>query len=259
MLTAVGTPSILSSLEYDCAPPRNIMDFEIYVEMEQLPESQPTALFSDVTFLYCASQSISLRVRLCAVANSLRNSATFQDTLQDEQSVQDALARLPKWKESHTLLQWTLLDLQLRQFLIIMHTQRALNGQLGANPEYRYSLLTALEASATLLERHVELMDTDSFVLCCIRSDYLRAALLICHIAYHTSLTSGELTAMLPILVLLMLTRPRRARHPRRENSIRRNNGKGVPSTRTAFFTTWSRQPSVLVSQRCLQPRCHTI
>ena len=168
------------------------MDFELHTEMKELPESQPIALLSDTSYLYCASQSISLRVRLCAVANSLRSASTFQDLLQDEQSVQEELSRIPRWKESHGLLPWTLLDMQLRQFIVILHTNRALKAHLGANNEYRYSMLTCLEASATLLERHVELMDTNNFALCCIRSDYLRAALLICHIAYHASTASGR-------------------------------------------------------------------
>jgi hypothetical protein len=182
---------MLSGLEYDCAPPRNIMDFELFADMKELPPSQPTSILSDTSFLHCSSQSISLRVRLCAIANSLRSSATFQDILQDEQSVRDALSRIPKWNESHALLPWSLLDLQLRQFLVILHADRAMNGQLRANPDHRYSMLNLLEASATLLERHADLIDMNSFALCCTRSDYLRAGLLICHVAYHASLASG--------------------------------------------------------------------
>jgi hypothetical protein len=204
-LISLGTPSMLSSLDYDCAPPRNIMDFDMYADMNSLPESQPLSILSDASFLHCASQSISLRVRLCAMTNSLRPSATFHDILQDEENVQDALAQIPRWKESHAHLAWTLLDLQLRQFVVILHTQRALDGQLREKPESRYSMLTALEASATLIERHNALIDTNNFALCCIRLDYLRASLLICHIAYHASLASGKADQIFPSLLLLML------------------------------------------------------
>jgi hypothetical protein len=189
----LGIPSILSSLEYDCAPPRNVMDLGLYPDMRCLPESQSNSLFSDVSYLHCSLQSISLRVRLCAVANSLRSSGTFQDLLRDEHCVQDALARIPKWKEAHTLLTWTLLDLQLRQFIFILHTQRALNSELGVKPEHRYSVLTSLEASATLIDRHVELMETNNFALCSLRFDYLSASLLICRTAYYANLASGKL------------------------------------------------------------------
>ncbi|KAF2680180.1 hypothetical protein K458DRAFT_445398 [Lentithecium fluviatile CBS 122367] len=188
-----GTPSVLSSLEYDCTPPRNIMDFELHAGMKHLPESQPNSLFSDTSYLHCASQSVSLRIRLCATANSLRTAATFQEVLRDEQDVQSALAKIPRWKEPHTLLVWTLLDLQLRQFVVILHTQRAMNNLLRARPDHRYSLLTVLEATTTLIDRHLEILDMNNFALCCIRSDYLRAALLICHVAYHACLASDNL------------------------------------------------------------------
>jgi hypothetical protein len=161
--------------------------------MKHLPESQPESLFSDVSYLHCSSQNIALRIRLCAIANSLHTSATLQDVLHNEQSVHTALARIPKWKEPHTLLTHILLDLQLRQFIVILHTQRALSSQLSIRSEHQYSSLMALDASTALIDRHIELMDTNNFALCCIRSDHLRASLLICHVAYHATITSSKL------------------------------------------------------------------
>lgn len=170
------------------------MDFELHPDMdaENMPCPAPGAVYTDTSYLFHSSQSIALRIRLCAAMNSLRASSSFQDLLNDEQSILTALAKIPKWNEGHTLQTFALLDLQLRQFIVMLHTQRALSAQSKQNPEHRYSTMTALEASATLVERHSKLMDVNNWSLCCTRSDYVRAALLICHVAYHASLAGGE-------------------------------------------------------------------
>jgi hypothetical protein len=183
-----GIPSILSGMEYDCRPPRNVHDSELHAEMKQLPQSHPLSIFTDTAFLHCSMLSIPLRIKLCAQVNSLHSCKYFQDTLENSKDVQNALDRLPNWTEKHSLHASTLLDLQLRQFLVILHTPKALHTLIPSN---RYSIFTALEASDTMIKKHMKLMEAKNFALCCIRSDYLRAALLICHITYHASITKG--------------------------------------------------------------------
>lgn len=166
--------------------------------MQQLPPSQPTSVFTDTSFLSSSLQTIPLRTKLCALGNSLRSTPDFQDILHYEKEIQDGLSQVPKWTDSRSLQAWTLLDVQLRQFLVILHTPRILQTQFHLQPDYRYSMLTCLESSAALIDRHIQLMDTGVFALCCIRSDYYRAALLICHITYHAATTSGERTPIPP-------------------------------------------------------------
>jgi hypothetical protein len=166
--------------------------------MQQLPRSHPSTEFTDTSFLHHSLQTITLRTKLCALGNSLRCAPDFQEILQYEKKIQDDLSQIPKWTDPNSFQAWTLLDLQLRQFLVILHTPRVLQTRFHLQPDYRYSILTCLESSAMLIDRHIQLIDTGVFALCCIRSDYYRAALLISHIAYHAAASSGLFT-LLPI------------------------------------------------------------
>lgn len=119
--------------------------------------------------------------------NSIHSSPELPDILRYEQEVQDAIHNVPKWSDARSAQAWAHLDLMLRQFLVIIHTPRAIQ----AKPQHRYSMITSLESAVTLIERHIDLIDAKNFALCCIRSDYYRSALLICQIAYHAAAGSG--------------------------------------------------------------------
>lgn len=159
--------------------------------MQELPASQPLSVFTDTSFLHILMRSAELRIALCAKANSIRSSLEFEEVLQYEREVQMFLDQLPRWSDARSFHAWTHLDLQLRQFIVILHTQRTLQTQFRTNPDHRYSILTCLDSAAALIEHHINLMDSGNFVLCCIRSDYYRAALIICHIAFHACKDSG--------------------------------------------------------------------
>ncbi|KAF2107497.1 hypothetical protein BDV96DRAFT_606350 [Lophiotrema nucula] len=187
-----GISSALSGLDHDCAAPRNIDDAQLFVDIQDLPPSKPMSVYTDSSFITLSAQTAALRARLCTSTNSIRGGMGFEEILQYEQELQTALDRLPKWTDARALHAWTHLDLQLRQFFVILHTPRAFQTQQRAQPNHRYSLLTCLESSSTLIERHNNLLDSGNFSLCCIRSDYYRAALVICHIAYHASRASDN-------------------------------------------------------------------
>ncbi|KAF2715072.1 hypothetical protein K504DRAFT_445979 [Pleomassaria siparia CBS 279.74] len=188
-----GASSVLSSLEYDCAPPRNINDSELSADMQQLPASQPTRVFTDTSFLHCSLETAKLRTKLCAITNGLQYGPELPDIMRFEEEIQDGLETIPKWTDLRSFQAWTLLDLQLRQFLVIIHTPRALQTQLRVKPDHRYSMLTCLEQSTMLMDRHINLMDSGNYSLCCIRSDYYRAGLLTCFITYHAASASDNL------------------------------------------------------------------
>ena len=126
--------------------------------------------------------------------NGLQRSLDLQDALELEQEVQQGLENIPTWLEENSLQAQTLLDLQLRQFIAILHTPRALLPQDRMRSDQRYSILTCLETSTTTIERHIALLEVGNYSLCCIRSDYYRSALLICHIAYYAATASGTVT-----------------------------------------------------------------
>ncbi|KAF1851013.1 uncharacterized protein K460DRAFT_270862 [Cucurbitaria berberidis CBS 394.84] len=190
-----GLPSVISSLEYDCTSPRNINDADLPVDLTELPNSHPITTFTDTSYLHLSMRTIDRRTRFCSLVNSFKASLSFQDILRHTEDIQRCLQATPKWGDSRSLQARTLLDLQLRQFLVILHTSKVLGVDLQLGAEGRYSMIAALEASAALIDLHTHVLNASVFTLCCTRNDYYRAALLICHIAYHASKSNHTVIA----------------------------------------------------------------
>jgi hypothetical protein len=181
---------MLSNLDYDCAPPRNINDLELHAEMEELPQSRQVTVFTDTSFLHLSMQSFQLRTKLCSLMNSLRGTPDFSDILQHDSQIQRYLALIPQWPDARSTQARMILDLQLRQFLVVLHAPRALQVDQHADSSRRYSTITALEAAATTIDLHIKALKTSN-ALCLTRNDYFRASLLICHITYHATQAKG--------------------------------------------------------------------
>ncbi|KAF1971756.1 hypothetical protein BU23DRAFT_469893 [Bimuria novae-zelandiae CBS 107.79] len=191
-----GTSSILSSLQHDCAAPRNINDLDIHSDIKYLPESHNDQIFTDTSYLHHSVRSLPHRAELLTTADSLHSLPPFTETMQAEQDIQNDLDSIPKWDDARASMTSTLLDLQLRQFLVIIHTHRALSAEARTRKksEYHYAIVTLLEACEALIERHTRMIEANNFALCCLRFDYLRAAFLICHVAYYASPSSDTFT-----------------------------------------------------------------
>ncbi|KAF2446224.1 hypothetical protein P171DRAFT_453691 [Karstenula rhodostoma CBS 690.94] len=187
-----GTPSTLSSLQYDCAAPRNIQDFDIHPDTTSLPDSHPWHTFTDTSYLHISVRSLPLRATLCAIHNSLHARPSATATFQSEQDIQSALTTLPHWTDSRALIASTLLDLQLRQFLLFLHTHIILHTPTPSRPSpaYTHATTTTLATAETIITLHTTLLTTAIHTLTLLRLDYLRAALLIAHIAYHAPFPS---------------------------------------------------------------------
>lgn len=166
---------------------------DLHLDLEELPQSLPTSTFTDTSFLHFSMQTIELRTTLCARTNSLKSRLSFLDTLQYIDMVQRCLQAIPEWKNIRSRQSRTLLDLQLRQFLVILFTPKALRDKSACGSESRYSMIASLEASVKMIDMHTKILNMPNLALCCTRNDYYRAALLICHVTYHASKYDGEL------------------------------------------------------------------
>ncbi len=183
---------MLSSLDYDCAAPQNINDADLTVDLQKLPQSAPLSTFTDSSFLHISTSTFGLRVKICALTNSLKPSLSFEDMFPYVKAVQKSLKAIPRWKELKSKQAQALLNLQLRQSLLIMYSTRALHNESELGPESHYSIISSLDMSAATIELHAHILNMSNFALSLTRHDYVRAALLICHIAYHASKTKGK-------------------------------------------------------------------
>ncbi|KAL5382724.1 hypothetical protein DPSP01_006283 [Paraphaeosphaeria sporulosa] len=183
-----GTPSTLSSLQYDCAAPSNIHDADIHPEITSLPSSLPNTTFTDTSYLYLSAASLPLRAALCASHNALHTTPSPTATLASETSIHAALTALPTYTDTRALLPSTLLHLQLTQFTLLLHAPTILHtpAPVRPSPSHTHATTTVLSTAETVITLHSALTTSGIFTLTLLRLDYLRAALLTTHIAYHT-------------------------------------------------------------------------
>jgi hypothetical protein len=206
-----GTPSSLSSTPFDCKPPQNINDEDLVVGAVHCPVPKPSEEYTSTSYLHIASKSISFRINLCSLINDTRSNLGYEQVLRYEQQINDELDAIPKWAEGekkHVDQASALLDLQLRQYLIMLHAPFARRSHSSQN---RYSRMVCFETSKFILDLHSKLTSSGNFTLSLLRKDVLYAALSTCHNAFLCTLNPGSYPALQSSHTLT---------HPCREHAI---------------------------------------
>ncbi|KAG0650421.1 Transcription factor lepE [Hyphodiscus hymeniophilus] len=185
-----GMPSSLAGLTIDCPPPLNINDEHFAEQSVKLPLAKPSEEFTRTSFLDISSQNLSLRVSLCSLVNDPSSSMSFDEVLKYEQQIIETLKTIPEWRDRDITQVSTLLDLQLRQFLLLIHNQYARQKDTSQS---RYSRMVCFETAKHILDQHHRLISSDNFTLSLVRDDVYRAALSICHNAYLCTLAPNDM------------------------------------------------------------------
>ena len=187
---------MVSRLEADCAAPGNFNDVQLSPSLEELPPSESVEVFTDTSFLFISTRSLSFRSSLCALTNSLQSRLDFQDALSHANTIEDYIQSIPDWIDPGSLQARTLLDLQLRQLLVILYAAKTADVGATLNTERRYSIIALMGAAAATTALHTALTASSNLALCCTRSDYYRAALLVCHVACHAACHANKFNGM---------------------------------------------------------------
>jgi hypothetical protein len=185
-----GMPSASAGVPSDSATILNVNDEDLNCEGDSLPTSKPWDEYTAGSFLHISRASFSLRVSLNSLVNDPSTSLRYDEVLNYEEMVTKEIQRLPpraemgETKDIHKMpaMARTLLDLQLRQFLILLHAPFA--RQANANSRYSLSRMVCLNAAASILEQHSQLTSSGHCLLLLLRHDYFRGALIICHDMY---------------------------------------------------------------------------
>jgi hypothetical protein len=200
-----GTPSSLSSTPFDCEPPLNINDEDFVPGAIHSPPPKSSEEYTSTSYLHIASKSISLRISLCSLINNPCSNLGYDQVLRYEQQIYEKLEAIPKWENdknrSHDQAS-ALLDLQLRQYLVMLHTPFARQSHLSQN---RYSRMVCFETSKYILDLHSKLMASQNPTLSLLRGDVLYAALSICHHAFLCTLSPGPCPALRSYHILTYL------------------------------------------------------
>lgn len=191
-----------------CGPPENIGDGDLEVLAQQVPESKDVTMWTPTSYLRLSYKSINLRASLNNLINESNGILEYVDVLAYEERIRVALGLLPDWQSVEEGIsehvrspvgrserqRWaiseTLLDLQLRQFLIPLHSPFAQDAH--KNPRREHSVIVCYETTHKILASHNMLMGSGTDVLNLLRDDVLGPALSTCRTIYVSASLKGR-------------------------------------------------------------------
>jgi hypothetical protein len=183
-----GQQSGLSGLYFDTRPPTNISDVTFSRDKQQSSVGQPLEHHTSSSYLVWSMRSLPLRIHLTQLLNNPSTDLLYSDIMHYDSQLCSLLAELPKWTEDRTATASALLDLQIRQFLLLLHRPYA--KLASTNPRYKFSLTACISAANTILSIHDNLINKGSFELNHSRNDALRTVITLAEVVYHNSLPS---------------------------------------------------------------------
>jgi hypothetical protein len=178
-----GLQSSLAALYWDTPAPSNLPDDTFSAETQELPASRPLEYFTSSSYLSVSRQSISFRLHLMQLLNDPSERLQYAEVLQYDAQIHELLSSIPKWTEARAALPITLLELQLRQFLLILHNPYA--GLAPKNDRYIYSLTTCVNAAGSIITTHTDLVSKGILALNNMRNDVVRVALTLSRLVYY--------------------------------------------------------------------------
>ena len=187
-----GMPSATAGLRFpsDSAPALNINDEEFDENSQVPPKSMAKDAYTTASFLHLSRSSLSLRISLNSALNELSSHPKYEDVLKYDEMIMHKLQEIPSQTNSSDAsvfqsLPRTLLDIQLRQFLILLHGPFA--RQAESNSRYSLSKMTCFNAASSIIDQHSKLTASGNYTLSLFRNDVFRSALAICHTIYVSS------------------------------------------------------------------------
>jgi len=202
-----GMPALSVDLSTHCGPPANIRDSDLEVLAQQAPSSQNVKIWTTTSYSRLSYHSINLRASLNNLINESNGILDYSDMLAYDEKIRVNLGSLPYWqsvegsitehlyspKRDSERQKWTisktLLDLQLRQFLIPLHAPFAQDAP--TNPRHQHSAIVCYETTHKILALHTDLMASGTNVLNLLRDDVLGPALSTCRAVYVSASLKG--------------------------------------------------------------------
>ena len=115
--------------------------------------------------------------------NTPSSALDYDDVLHYDARIRSALAALPVWNDDRALVPSALLQLQLRQYLLLVH--KAYARLACTDNRYLYSFTTCVETCSSLVTTHDRLLSRGVLALNNFRNDVIRAGLTLSQIVYH--------------------------------------------------------------------------
>ncbi|KAK8038839.1 hypothetical protein PG993_007250 [Apiospora rasikravindrae] len=198
MSTQCNLPVCVRDGDFTCRPPRNLNDDEVYLEMQELPESRPIDHMTDSQIQVYASSTIRYRFKVVDLINRIDSLTDYQQVIETGTALERALddirtvapQTLPATPEERNK-QWairTVLDMHCRRALLNLYRPFALSTPdvpqqiLAAYLRSSVAFLTYLDDLDPSSESYTQLWHSHNLVF---RQDILQSALSVCYYIRH--------------------------------------------------------------------------
>ncbi|KAG5990347.1 hypothetical protein E4U43_004303 [Claviceps pusilla] len=190
-----GLPTLLSQLHYDTNPPRNLDDEDFDQDTTSLPPSKPATDYTFCSFQNLTRQSLPLRLELSRLLTGPMSEIDYDQVIRYTNDLTHEIDALPSWdvnleasrggqrdndKKKNPLIAYTLLHVQLRQYMIPLHQPYLkLRKQ---NSKYHYSEIIYHNAARDIVLLHDKLYEQGVRSLNFLREDALTTAINLCSV-----------------------------------------------------------------------------
>jgi hypothetical protein len=190
-----GIPSSRLALLADCGRPSLLVDDQFDQLSTALPSPEPRSKYAAISYLHLSQDSLRLRAILSEVVNTSAEHLSYDEVLSYDDQIKRALSDLPEWvKQKNDGLSASpagssgasaaLLELQLRQFLLLLHIPFARRPELDSRSNL--SRMTCIDTAVRILQIHLQLGQSGvqsirSHWLNLMREDVFRSIMAICY------------------------------------------------------------------------------
>ncbi|KAG6100330.1 hypothetical protein E4U30_004919 [Claviceps sp. LM220 group G6] len=190
-----GLPTLLSQLHYDTNPPSNLDDEDFDEETTSLPPSKAATEYTFCSFQNLTRQSLPLRLELSRLLTGPSAEIDYEQVIRYTNDLTHEIDALPSWdmsvqgvqgvqgsttKNKNPLIAYTLLHVQLRQYIIPLHQPYLkLRKQ---NSKYQYSEIIYYNAARDIVLLHDKLYEHGIRSLNFLREDALTTAINLCSV-----------------------------------------------------------------------------
>ncbi|EFX05764.1 c6 zinc finger domain containing protein [Grosmannia clavigera kw1407] len=196
-----GLPTLLSALRFDVHSPRNLADEDFDEDSTVLPPSRPPDEYTFSSYQHLSRQSLELRLQLSRVLTGPPDDLDYDQVIRYTNDITQEIDALPSWDvraiaESQAkaspdrdiltaahltpLLAYTLLHIQLRQYIIPLH-QPYLKLR-KTNSKYQYSEIIYYNAARDMVLLHDKLAEQGVRTLNFMREDALTLSINLCSV-----------------------------------------------------------------------------
>jgi hypothetical protein len=181
-------PTLVSQLHYDTNAPRNLDDDDFDESTTVLPPSKPVKEYTFSSFQHLARQSLLLRLELSRLLTGPSSEIDYDQVIRYTNDLTQEIDALPSWDmnlenvkgKKNPLIAYTLLHVQLRQYIIPLHQPYLkLRKQ---NSKYQYSEIIYYNAARDIVLLHDKLYEQGVRSLNFLREDALTTAINLCSV-----------------------------------------------------------------------------